>query len=222
MDCGWSDWDWISYGTIGAGGSLTFVRGASPEAIIRAYGFDPSAARLLSGADADRALGIGRGNEEAGTHDPWMRAGRTGEWAFGIDDGSLVLTDDAIGVVQELSRGTEAVLFTWTPVVDYMSYCVNGLEATAFESQAAMHRRGTDPDVYRREIHLPGIEMISSENFRTCRIQLLELLTTAVGIELPREVIRGMLLTVTRDGVVPMRAVTRMGFARGGQRYLYN
>ena len=79
---------------------------------------------------------------------------------------------------------------------------VNDVEVTSFEPLRAWDRFGTDPDRFLPQMHQVGLsveEPPQGSAFRDPVIALLEMLTLALGIRLPREVALGPLLTVQRD-----------------------
>jgi Family of unknown function (DUF6461) len=200
-----SEWDWILEGDLELLGSLTFVRGASPEQIIEAFGMDPAAAQLLPAARASEAVRLPAWDETYEVVNPWIRAGRTGEWAFEIDEGSVGWTEYQTEVTQALSRGTDVAWFSWTPTIDYFHYFVDGVEVTAFEPLLAQHRSGSDPDRFLTEMVQAGLDPFPDTagepgpgETQNPRIGLLEMLTLALGIRLPREAALGPLLTVQR------------------------
>jgi hypothetical protein len=200
-----SEWDWIEEGDLEILGSLTFARGASPEDVITAYGMDPAGTQLLPAARAHEALLFPVLNDELDVIHPWIRAGKAGEWAFAIDDGSVGMPSYQQEVVLALSRGTDAAWFSWNPKIDYFHYFVDGTEVTAFEPLLAEWRRGSDPDRFLAQMRQAGLDPDPLRDgasprpvTRSPRICLLEMLTLALGIRLPREVALGPLLTVQR------------------------
>jgi len=204
-----SEWDWILKGALQSDlepvGSLTFVRGASAERVIEAFGMDQADALLLPAARAREAIRLPVWNDTMEVLHPWIRAGQTGEWAFAIDDGSTAWAENAEEIARELSLGTESVWFTWTPTIDYFFYFVDGAEVTAFEPLLPQDRRGTDPDRFTRQMRQTRLDPDTgpqpdpvSGQLPDTRICLLEMLTLALGIRLPRQVALGPLLTVQR------------------------
>jgi Family of unknown function (DUF6461) len=197
------DWEWAQEGDLEIMGSLTFVRGATPEQIIVAYGMDPAAARMLPAARASEVIRLPAWDDSLDVIRPWIRAGRTGEWAFGVDDGNTAGLPGAGEIVSGLSRGTDAVWFTWNPKpVDDFQYLVDGVKVTEFEPLMSPWRYGTEPDRFVPWMRQAGLDVDpppdNAELTGDPRIQLLEMLTLALGIRLSREVALGPLLTVQR------------------------
>ncbi len=108
-------------------------------------------------------------------------------------------------MVQGLSRGTDVAWFSWTQTIDYFFYFVDGVEVTSFEPLLAQDRRGSDPDRFLTEMLQAGLDpgpdtpgVPGPGETQDPRICLLEMLTLALGIRLPREAALGPLLTVQR------------------------
>ena len=71
-------WGWVRQSPdLSLTGLLIFVRWSSAEQMIQAYGMDPRAARMMTWAAVSGSLLPGG--------PPWVRAGRTGHWAFTIE-----------------------------------------------------------------------------------------------------------------------------------------
>jgi Family of unknown function (DUF6461) len=199
-----SEWDWV-YGPAGAdfGASFTFARGASPEQVMTAFRMDPGTAQLLP-ADwqvINQALRYPPDSTYPPEH-PWIRVGRSGEWAFAIDESAGGYGGYEEDAAIELSVGTDVVLFTHNAALDGFHYYVEGISVTQFEPLLAWDRFGTDPDRFlpqMRQVGLSVEEPSPYSDFRDPVIALLEMLTLALGIRLPREVALGPLLTVQRD-----------------------
>lgn len=185
-----SEWDWTEQEYPDGGVRLIFVRGVTPEQVIEAFGTDPSAARLLSADATDEALGY-----------PWVRAGRTGEWAFSIDTCPVDVYENET-IAPYLSAGTELALVELTLSSELFYYFVDGTEVTSFEPLMARDRFGSDPDRFVSQMRQAGLRVDRSpddddnELERDSGIAVLDMLTLALGIRLSREVAIGPLLTV--------------------------
>jgi hypothetical protein len=187
------------------GGSLVFVRGVSAERVIEAFGMDPARALLLPASEADEALRYPVWDTSTGTTvHPWIRVGRSAEWTFAIDP-SLMAASQTQGAVRELSLGTEAAWFSWNPNISYFRYFADGVLVTAFEPLLASDRQGSDPDRFLDQMRRAGLDPDPIPDdapvpdvLPDYRIGLLDMLTLALGIRLPREVALGPLLTVQR------------------------
>jgi Family of unknown function (DUF6461) len=179
-----SGWDWIK-DEYPDGIRLMFVRGVPPERVIEAFRANPAAARLLSAEATDEIVGY-----------PWVRVGRTGEWAFAIDS----WYEERERIASQLSAGTELALFEPNPKLDYFYYFVDGREVTSFEPLLAHDRDGSDPDRFVPQMRRAGLRVDTPSHdaylSRDPAIAVLEMLTLALGIRLSREVAMGPLLTV--------------------------
>jgi Family of unknown function (DUF6461) len=182
-----SEWAWIDE-DYPIAFTLMFVRAVTPERLIEAFGADPAAAELLTKEATELTLGY-----------PWIRVGRADEWAFAFDNGSADLYQ--LGrIARELSAGTDLALLDSGPNMDYFSYFADGTEVTSFEPLLAHYRDGSDPDRFVPQMRQAGLPVDRSRDRagpqRSPRIAVLEMLTLALGIRLPREVAMGPLLTV--------------------------
>jgi hypothetical protein len=185
-----SEWDWTEEEYPDGGVRLTFVRGVTADPVIEAFGADPSAARLLSAEATDETLGY-----------PWIRVGRTGEWAFAIDTCPVDVYENET-IAADLSAGTELALAELTLSSELFYYFVDRTEVTSFEPLLARDRDGSDPDRFVQQMRQAGLRVDprpddgDHELERSPRIALLDMLTLALGIRLSREVAVGPLLTV--------------------------
>ena len=135
---------------------------------------------------------------------PWIRVGTTGEWGFALDESASGFGDYAQDAAYALSAGTEAILVTHTASIDGFHYYADEIEVAAFEPLRAWERWGTDPDRFVPQMRTVGLAVSppppgSYPPFRNPRIAALDMLTLALGVQLPREVALGRLLTVQRD-----------------------
>lgn len=185
-----SEWDWMSeeypYGI-----RLAFARGVTPERVIEAFGADPGAAQALS---AEQALE---------TLTSWVQVGRAGQWAFAIDNSSLG-AEETGRIARALSAGTDLALFETGPNFDHFYYFADGDEVTSFEPLLSHDRHGSDPDRFVSQMRQTGLNVDppaeDDEDFgNDTRTAVLEMLTLAFGIRLPRDVALGPLLTVEPD-----------------------
>jgi hypothetical protein len=194
------DWDWVRETAIGVGGSFVFARGASRERVMTAFGMNPVKARLVRLSEVEMALHDPDWLQTYPPAHPWIRVGVVGAWGFAIDENSCVY-EDLEGAARELSAGTEAALFTHTMTIDYFHYYVDGTEVTAFEPLGGWQRTGTEPDRFAEQMRQVGLrtDIDDNDDFRDPVTGLLEMLTVALGIWVPREVALGPLLTVQRE-----------------------
>jgi Family of unknown function (DUF6461) len=180
-----SEWDWMpqeySYGI-----RLLFVRSRTPEQVLRALGADPASAQWLSAQQALETL------------NSWVQVGRTGEWAFAIDNSDLGITDYR-RIMPALSAGTDLALFETGPNFDRFYYFADGAEVTSFEPLLSHERYGTNPDRFIPQMRQVGLNVDpppeDDDSDGETRLPLLEMLTLALGIRLTRDVALGPLLT---------------------------
>lgn len=167
---------------------LTFVRGISPERITAALGADPANSQWLTAEVTYETLGH-----------PFARVGRSGEWAFCIDN-CFFNVGRFSPTARELSAGTELALMD-SLTSDYFFYFADGTEVTSFEPLMAFDRGGSDPDRFVPQMREVGLDVeqppddaaISDVN---PAIATLDMLTLAFGIRLSRDVALGPLATV--------------------------
>ncbi len=187
-------WDWITAEYEFAG--LIFVRGARPERLIEVVGADPAAGVPLTAEVAYQMFSY-----------PWIRVGRVGEWAFAINDSMVDLEGPAL----ELSTGSEVARFEMGVNADYFYFYADGVTVTEFEPLMAYYRSGTDPDRFLASMREAGLSVDppadaddgGTDLERNPRIALLDMLTLALGIKIPREVGLGRLLTFQPDEPEP-------------------
>jgi hypothetical protein len=163
---------------------LLFARGVTPEQIIGALGCDPADAQPLAEEAAWDSFG------------DWARVGTAGHWGFSADSGSISVWDFE-RIARELSAGTDLVLFQTGPNMDYFQYFADRIEVTAFEPLLARDRTGTDPDRFLPQMREAGLRVDEDQDeFRDPALALLDMLTLALGIRLPRDIALGVLPTV--------------------------
>jgi hypothetical protein len=195
-----SPWEWYRHTPLDVGGVLLFARSVTPERIMRAFGMDPASARPIAAADAYQELPYPDALGTYPTEHPWIRVGTAGEWGFAIDEASFGQADYEEKAARELSAGTEVVRFSHTQTIDTFQYLVQGDLVTQFEPLRGWDRVGTDPDRFVPQMRQAGLRTEPGEpRARDDTIALLDMLTLALGIRLPKEVALGPLLTVQRD-----------------------
>jgi hypothetical protein len=179
-------WDWVTetYEAI----RLIFIRHAAPERIIAEFGADPSRAVTVPANVTDEAAGF-----------PWLRTGRTGEWAFSMDT-CLSSSFESERLARVLSAGTDLALFELFPGKSYFYYHADGQEVTSFEPVMSPWRHGSDPDRFVRQMRQAGLDVDppseDAELGGNPALALLNTLTLALGIRLPGEQALGPLPTV--------------------------
>jgi hypothetical protein len=181
-----SEWDWVTE-KYPDGIRLMFIRGIAPEQIIAAFGADPAAAHLLTAAEA------------LDTIPEWFQVGQAGDWAFCIDN-SAASVYEYQRITRELSAGTELALIETGPNFDHFYFYANSEEVTSFEPINAHHRYGSDPDRFVPQMRQAGLDVDpppeDAELGDNPTLALLNTLTLALGIRLPREQALGPLPTV--------------------------
>lgn len=207
-----SDWGWVrQVDGLKIGGCLTFTRCVSPERMIEAFGMDLAGAEVLSEAAAQERFPPG--------DPPRIRVGRSGDWAFAIEE--LTLVGSLEHVARDLSAGTESVTVDWTAKpTSTVKYFADGVLMTTFEASTPSYRTGLEPDRFAAEMRQAGMRTEPREpqpppsreeylarrrnlaelrrNYRDPVIVALAMLTLALGIRVPGEVARGPLLTASR------------------------
>ena len=194
------DWDWVRETALDIGGSFVFAHDAPPALVMTAFGMNPVNARLVPASDVDEVLHDSRSLRTHPPEHPWIRVGVAGEWGFAIDESSSGYGGYEDGAARELSAGTEAVLFTHTQTIDYFHYYVDCAEVTAFEPLRGWERFGTQPDRFAEQMRQVGLRTDVDDDHDVADpvTALLEMLTVALGIWIPRDVALGPLLTVQR------------------------
>lgn len=206
-----AEWGWVrQVGWLNVGGCLTFVRGASPERVIEAFGMDPAGAVVLPHAASEERFPPGS--------PPWIRVGTVADWTFAIEE--VTLMGILEHVAKDLSAGTESVAVSWTAKpTSSVDYFADGTVITMFEADAPSWRSGREPDKFLSAMRQAGMPTETPEpepppsreeylarrrnlkelrrNHRDPVIVALAMLTLALGIRLPVEVARGPLLTAS-------------------------
>jgi hypothetical protein len=197
-DGGTSEWDWIEETGLTLGGSISFVRGVSPERVMEAFGMNPAKAFVATLEQAWQSLPYPDYLETYPPDHPWIRVGTAGEWGFAFDESSAGVgyEEDA---AQALSAGTDAVLVTRAEALSYFHSYVDGAEVTAFEPLFGWERFGTDPDRFLSYMRQAGVRLDDDDAIKNPVITVLQMVTLALGISLSGDVALGPLLTVQRD-----------------------
>jgi Family of unknown function (DUF6461) len=194
------DWDWVRETALHIGGSFVFAQGALPDRVMTAFGMNPVKARLVPLSDVGEALHDPDWLQIHPPEHPWIRVGIAGEWSFAIDESSSGYGGYEDAAARQLSEGTEAVLFTHTQTIDYFHYYVDGAEVTAFEPLRGWDRFGSEPDRFAEQMRQVGLPTDGDDDEVEDPVtRLLEMLTVALGIWVPRDVALGPLLTVQRE-----------------------
>ncbi|MGH3297842.1 MAG: DUF6461 domain-containing protein [Trebonia sp.] len=197
------DWDWVEETALDNGGTFTFARGASPGQVMTAFGMNPAKARLVPAPDVARALHDPDWLRTEPPEHPWIRVGVAGEWGFALDESMAGSGGYEDAAVAALAASTEVVLFTHTQTIDDFRYCADGTLVTMFEP-GGLDRYGTEPDRFVEQMRQVGLPTaIGDDRAVNTMIALLQMLTVALGIWVPRDLALGPLLTVQREQVPP-------------------
>jgi hypothetical protein len=200
---GWRRWGWVRR-AFDPGTSLVFARNATPEQVVRGFRLDPAAGRVITGQQAARMdWGVIRDLSGNVLPCPFVRAGRSGDWAFAVDQSYLSLHSAIQGhdVIATLSTRSEAVEVLWTPKPnESVEYYAAGEQILTFEPYRAWDR-APDRDRFVSEMRQAGLhtEPPSEEAVGAhvdVLIAALEMLTITLGIGLTEDLIDGPLLTV--------------------------
>lgn len=202
---GWRRWGWVR-SAFDPGTSLVFAH-ATLEQVIRGFRLDPAAGRMMTAQQANGMdWGVIRDLSGNNLPCPFVRVGRSGDWAFAADQSYLSLNSSIQGhsVLAALSVQSEAVEVLWTPKPnESVEYYADGELVTMFEPYRAWDR-GPDRDRFAREMRQAGLhtepppeeaEEAEPPHFDIL-IAALEVLTIALGIRLTEDLIDGPLLTV--------------------------
>jgi hypothetical protein len=198
------DWDWVEETALHIGGSFTFARGASPEQIMTAFGMNPAKALLVPASDVAQALHDPDWLRTEPPEHPWIRVGVAGEWGFALDESTAGCGGYEDAAVSALGAGTEVVLFRHTQTIDDFRYCAGGAPVTMFEP-GGLDRYGTEPDRFVEQMRQVGLPTdTGDQHAANPTIALLQMLTVALGISVPRDLALGPLLTVQRETALPL------------------
>ena len=204
------DWDWVSDPDFELEFCLIFARGTAPDRIIEAFGLDATVARLLPESRAGEAPSCAVPDADINMAQPWLRAGQAGDWGFAIDQSALSAEYYA-QVARSLSRASEAVEVFRAMELSGVEYLADGVVVTSFEPGAEWDRAGSRPDQFLREMRAAGMATEApgvpgaghpgggdGPDEPDPLVPALGMLTRALGIRLPGDVVRGPLLTVQR------------------------
>lgn len=196
-----SEWDWFRETSLPMGGCLMFARGAAPERVMAAFAMNPANARLVPASQAEESLRYDDWLETNPPEHPWIRVGTSGDWGFAIDWSCCGWGGYEEDAARELSAGADVAWVNFNMSLDYFHYFADGAEVTSFEPLGAWDRFGTEPDRFLTAMRQAGlrVDLPEDHDFRNPRAAVLQMLTLALGIQLPRDVALGPLLTVQRD-----------------------
>lgn len=182
-------WAWIHGICPEEVGCLIFVRGATPEQMIAAFGLDPGTARLLPRDDLEGAFRYPVLSSDGQIVCPIIAAGRDGDWAFAIDQ--VLMAND---LSLDLPAGTEGVMIQWTQTIDMVHYWPGNGNGASFEpgmddAELFLAQAGLDVDL---------ADQVDIEDAEYPYLAALEMLSRATGLQLSEEVGTGPLLYCQR------------------------
>ncbi|WP_157856332.1 DUF6461 domain-containing protein [Actinacidiphila yeochonensis] len=185
-------WEWLVRGRY-LGFTLTFTHAVTPGELLRRYGLDPGAARLVPFAGIDAAL-------RPGPAEAVVRAGTLNGWAFAIEiPGSR---GSASATLADLSEGTRTIAVHFgANAFHLLSYWENGQPREQFEPGAPATLRATGPHHF----------WDATERHRTARPDATDVLSALravgdhVGAHLPPELDDGPLPSLLLPQTVPPR-----------------
>jgi Family of unknown function (DUF6461) len=189
---GADDWGWVTAdgGPLAELGCLLFVRGATGEQLLEAFGV--TGAKMLPWER--------RWVDMVDDLDGCVRAGRCGEWAFVVEEGTLSMALGEVDLLQPLSAGTELVLVSYVgvKVLGRFDYYADGQWMTCFEPGMAGDRGGHAPDRLLAQMYQAGLDVEGDADYDPgfdATVGALHTVTLAFGIRLPEQVAHGTLLT---------------------------
>lgn len=184
-------WGWVLRGGRELVCCLVFARGLAPEELLEAFGMPAGGGRLLPAEAADQTVRLPIYDEEGNVIGPVVKAGRSGDWAFAIDDMFLAnwLAIHGHHVARHLPAGTEAVIVDWTAKPTYnVEYWADGYLRASFDPQLG------DPELFLARAGL-DVDIAGRVDFSSpYQLAALEMLTLALGIRVPEEIANGPLL----------------------------
>jgi hypothetical protein len=193
---GASDWGWTRAGDgpLYELGCLMFVRGATAERVLEAYGV--RGAKMLTWEH--------RWADAAEEQDGCLRVGLAGEWAFAIEEWSIntVLSGMQAGesLPGRLSAATDVIVVSYvgSKALGGFEYYADGQCMTSFEPMMADQRAGDAPDRFLAEMDQAGLDVAGDAEYDPefdDIVAALQTVTLAFGIRLPEAVAHGPLLT---------------------------
>ncbi|GAA1374173.1 hypothetical protein GCM10009612_69250 [Streptomyces beijiangensis] len=182
---------------------LTFVHGVDASELLDRFG-------ALARTRADRTRGVANEESRSWTSGylPTVRAGRTGEWAFGIEEGRW---EGSRGeVLRRLSRGTRAVSLFFSGFTK-LSFYENGELVTVYDTRRS-HRPAGEADPHQI---FPGLPDSGALGERDVMRAVCSVLTSELGIDLLPDALRGELTSAQLLPVLPEPALREPGRPHG-------
>ena len=168
--------------------------------MLSAFEMDPDSARPLTAAELPEAPLLGQpGYYEGPT---WVRVGKEGEWAFGIEDRTVKAFLE--NIVARVSLGTESVAVSWTTRGDAtVIFHRDGLRISTFSTGRLDSRTGPEPNYFDEALAARGFAEpdgaeVSKLPLAERMVVLLGILSELFGIRLAQETYNSRLLTAHR------------------------
>jgi hypothetical protein len=158
---------------------VLFARGLGPEELLRRLGGTPEPAELTRVQASDL---------EGTSGGVVMRAGSSGEWAFGVAEYGSPRPD----AVAAVSAGTVAVELSRTVNYDTgFAYAEDGRTLCGFEPGMQRHRTGADPDRLLPALRAAGLVLPdgSDEDAPDATERALAMAEAEFGLSLPRQAV---------------------------------
>lgn len=177
-------WAWVPE-AYSLGYRFSFAEGASPDAVLAAFGADPADAEALTREATAEEFGV-----DPGTY----RVGETGGWAFVVEE----FGGDHDAVLQTLSAGSRAVSVSRTEsATSVFEYYEDGERTMWFEPLIPSRRTGRDADRFVEAMRRVGLDPDSRPNLALIApaVAAFDLVTDLFGVRLDRETAEGVLLT---------------------------
>ena len=186
------------------GGTFTFARGASPEQIMTAFGMNPAKALLVPASTSPRPSTTPTRLRTYPPEHPWIRVGVAGEWGFALDESSRVTA-----ATRTLPQPHWQRALTWccsrTPRPSTTSATALAAPDDLVRTDGRMGAVRDRADRFVEQMRQVGLPTtIGDDRAVNPMIALLQMLTVALGIWVPRDLALGPLLTVQRETALPL------------------
>ncbi|ACZ89716.1 DUF6461 domain-containing protein [Streptosporangium roseum] len=134
---------------------VSFVRGLSPEEVLRRFGVDESTMEEgVTSEELDERSVESMRDDAAG----YIGAAKIGDWTLVIEPGGWKIAVDS-DIYAPVSRGTEVVsVCHHESASDSFAYIVDGESAVHFDPMCPGDRSGSDPDLFIKEMREVGLD----------------------------------------------------------------
>ncbi len=146
---------WLSgYEQLGEIYCVSFVRGLSPEEVLRRFGVDESTLEEVTFAELDERSAESMRDDAAG----YIGAAKIGDWTVVVEPGGWQIAVDS-EIYTPVSRGTEVVsVCRHDYASDTFAYIVDGEPVVLFDPMLPDERSGSDPDRFVMEMREAGLD----------------------------------------------------------------